>query len=55
MGQGSLILSWVKGTKSAYDFDIKKADKIFDLLLEKKQLRLPQNHVIPLTAKLKGK
>jgi hypothetical protein len=55
MGQGSRILSWVKGTKSAYDFDIKKADKIFDLLLEKKQLRLPQNHVIPSAAKLEGK
>ena len=42
-------------TESAYDFDIKKADKIFDLLLEKKQLRLPTNHMIPLAGELKGK
>ena len=45
----------VKETESAYNFDIKKADKIFDLLLEKKQLRLPTNHVIPLARELKGK
>jgi hypothetical protein len=32
----------VKEKESAYDFDIKKADKIFNLLLEKKQLKLPQ-------------
>ena len=46
---------WVKDTKSAYDFDVKKADKIFDLLLEKKQLKLPTNHVIPSAGELKGK
>ena len=46
---------WVKETESAYDFDIKKADEIFDLLLEKKQLRLPPNHVIPSVGELKGK
>jgi len=45
----------VKEMESTYDFDIKKADKIFDLLLEKKQLRLPANHVIPSTGELKGK
>ena len=45
----------MKETESAYDFDIKKADKIFDLLLEKKQLRLPTNHMIPLAGELKGK
>jgi hypothetical protein len=31
------------------------ADKIFDLLLEKKQLRLTANHVIPPAGELKGK
>ena len=46
---------WVKDTKSAYDFDVKKADKIFDLLLEKKQLKLPTNHVISSARELKGK
>jgi len=26
---------WVKEKKDVYDFDVKKADRIFDLLLEK--------------------
>ena len=42
---------WVKETESAYDFDIKKADKI----LEMKQLKLSSNHVIPLVGELKEK
>ena len=46
---------WVKEKKDVYDFDVKKADRIFDLLLEKKQLRLPVNHVIPSAKELKGK
>ena len=37
------------------NFDVKKADRISDLLLEKKQLRLPANHVIPSVEELKGK
>ena len=45
----------MKETENSYDFNVKKADKIFDLLLEKKQLRLPTNHVIPLAGELKGK
>ena len=46
---------WVKDTKSAYDFDVKKADKIFDLSLERKQLKLHANNMIALTRELKGK
>ena len=46
---------WAKEMKSTYNFDIKKADKIFDLLLEKNQLKLSSNHVIPSAGKLKGK
>ena len=55
--QGKPLVSclWVKETENAYDFDVKKADKIFDLLLEKKQLKLPANHVIPSARELKGK
>ena len=45
----------MKEKKDVYDFDVKKADRIFDLLLEKKQLRLPTNHVIPSAEELKGK
>ena len=55
MGQGSSIVSMGEGKKEVYDFDVKKADRIFDLLLEKKQLRLPVNHVIPSAKELKGK
>ena len=54
-GKAPVSYPWVKETKNTYDFDVKKADRIFDLLLEKKQLRLPTNHVIPLAEELKGK
>jgi hypothetical protein len=54
-GKAPVSYPWVKETESAYDFDIKKVDKIFDLLLEKKRLNLPSNHVIPLAGELKGK
>jgi hypothetical protein len=30
-----------------YTFDIAKCDKIFDYLLQEKQIKLPSNHVIP--------
>ena len=55
MGKAPMSCPWVKEIESAYDFDIKKADKIFDLLLEKKQLKLPANHVIPSARELRGK
>ena len=54
-GKALVSCPWLKETESAYDFDVKKADKSFDLLLEKKQLRLPAIHVIPSAEKLKGK
>jgi len=40
---------WVKssGKEEMYDFDITKADKIFDLLLREKQIQLPAGHTIP--------
>nr|AAM08797.1 Hypothetical protein with similarity to putative retroelement [Oryza sativa Japonica Group]AAP52972.1 retrotransposon protein, putative, unclassified [Oryza sativa Japonica Group] len=40
---------WVKssGKEERYDFDITKADKIFDLLLREKQIQLPAGHTIP--------
>jgi hypothetical protein len=53
--KGAVSCPWVKEMESAYDFDIKKANKIFDLFLEKKQLKLSPNHVIPLAGELKGK
>jgi hypothetical protein len=45
----------VKESKNTYYFDVKNADRIFNLLLEKKQLRLLANHVIPSDKELKGK
>ncbi len=40
---------WVKssGKEERNDFDITKADKIFDLLLWEKQIQLPASHTIP--------
>ena len=38
-----------------YDFDVKKADKIFDLLLQEKLIQLPVNHVLPSADELKKK
>nr|ABB47190.1 retrotransposon protein, putative, unclassified [Oryza sativa Japonica Group] len=40
---------WVKGPgkEEKYDFDITKADKIFDLLLREKQIQLLTGHTIP--------
>ncbi len=40
---------WVKssGKEERYDFDITKADKIFDFLLREKQIQLPAGHIIP--------
>ena len=46
-GKAPISYPWVKEAENAYDFDVRKADKIFDMLLEKKQLKLPTNHVIP--------
>jgi len=37
---------WGKEVKESYDFDVIKADKLFDFLLEKGQIKLPANHVI---------
>ena len=34
-GKAPVSCPWVKETESTYDFDIRKADKIFDLLIEK--------------------
>nr|ABA98801.1 retrotransposon protein, putative, unclassified [Oryza sativa Japonica Group] len=44
-----LPCQWVKssGKVEKYDFDITKADKIFDLLLREKQIQLPVGHTIP--------
>ena len=35
-GKASVLCPWVKEKKDVYNYDVKKVDKIFDLLLEKK-------------------
>ncbi|XP_015697640.1 uncharacterized protein LOC107305228 [Oryza brachyantha] len=48
---------WVKGAKETekFDFDVNKADMIFDLLLQEKPIQLPAGHVIPSAKELKKK
>ena len=42
----TMLCPWVteKADEKKYDFDITKADKIFDLLLQEKQIQIPLNH-----------
>jgi hypothetical protein len=54
-GKALVSCLWVKESENTYDFDVKKADKIFDLLLKKNQLKLSVNHVIPSVEELKRK
>ena len=37
---------WGKGVEESYDFNVTKLDKIFDFLLERGQIKLPDNHVM---------
>jgi len=58
------LAEWVKNKRSIscpfgqrepkkFTFDITKADRIFDLLLQEGQIKLSPNHVIPLAEELK--
>ena len=44
-----------KEVEESYDFDVTKADKLFDFLLKKGQIKLPTNHVILPPNQLKNK
>ena len=46
---------WRKGVEESYDFDITKSDKLFDFLLERGQIKLPDNHVMLPPDQLKNK
>ena len=35
---------WGRGVEENYDFDVTKLDKLFDFLLEKGQIKLPDGH-----------
>ena len=38
-----------------FDFDVAKAEQIFDLLLKEKQWKLPENHKLPTAQELQGR
>ena len=38
-----------------FDFDMAKAEQIFDLLLKEKLLRLPESHKLPMAQELQGR
>jgi hypothetical protein len=46
---------WVKQTKGTYDFDITKADKLFELLVKEGRIRLPEGHSMLQPDGVKGK
>ena len=46
---------WGKGVEEGYDFDVTKSDKLFDFLLRKGQIKLPDNHVMLPPDQLKNK
>jgi hypothetical protein len=46
---------WVRGIKESYDLDVTKSDKLFDSLLEKGHIKLPDNHVMLPPDQLKNK
>jgi hypothetical protein len=35
---------WIKQTKGTYDFDITKADKLFEFLVKEGRIKLPEGH-----------
>ena len=46
---------WGRGIEESYDFDVIKSDKLFDFLLKKGQIKLPDNHVMLPLDQLKNK
>ncbi|KAK1619170.1 hypothetical protein QYE76_024687 [Lolium multiflorum] len=56
-GASPVSCKWVKpqGPPRGFEFDVTKAEQIFDLLLKEKQLKLPEGHKIPTAQELNGK
>jgi len=46
---------WGRGVKESYDFNVTKLDMLFDFLLEKGQIKFPDNHVMLPSDQLKNK
>ena len=47
-GKKTVMVSnpWGRVVEESYDFDVTKLDKLFDFLLEKGQIKLPDGHLI---------
>jgi hypothetical protein len=56
-GANPVSCKWVKqqGHAKGFDFDESKVEQIFDLLLRKKQLKLPEGHKFPTAQELQGR
>ncbi|KAK1605097.1 hypothetical protein QYE76_028770 [Lolium multiflorum] len=56
-GASPVSCKWVKpqGPPKGFDFDVTKAEQIFDLLLKEKQLKLPEGLKAPTAQELNGK
>ena len=46
---------WGRRVEESYDFDVTKSDKLFDFLLKKGQIKLPNNNVMLPPNQLKNK
>ena len=46
---------WGRRVEESYDFDVIKSDKLFDFLLEKGQIKLPDGHIMLPPDQLKNK
>ena len=55
MSKEPILCSWIGESYGRYDFDINKADRIFDMLLQKKQIQLSPDHTVPSAEELKKK
>ena len=56
-GKKTVMVSnpWGKGVEESYDFDVTKSDKLFNFLLERGQIKLPDNFVMLPSDQLKNK
>ena len=50
-----IVCPWIIENVERYDFNINKANKIFDMLLQEKQIQLSPNHTIPSVEELRKK
>lgn len=54
-GRKTVLVPKAWGMEGNYDFNVTKADKLFDFLLEKGQIKLPEDYLKPTAEQLKNK